>query len=122
MLFTKTLTPSIIAKIKPPKTALLRAAFAPPLHAKTPPVTKPAVIAFQGSSLPRYRSNAQSNTLNKPAQTAKFPKIIFKSHQNNYKFSVLVIIPPNTGALLLKPAKALFRRSPEGAFFALLTK
>ena len=46
-------TPSIKKRMNPPMHACLNATEVPPLIAKSPPVTAPAMIAFQGSSFYR---------------------------------------------------------------------
>ncbi len=45
----------------------------PPLIARAPPVKKPAMIAFNGSSLFLTALTEQSNVENNPPQTPKLP-------------------------------------------------
>lgn len=49
--------------------APFRTALAPPRTANEPPVKKPAMMAFQGSSFFRMPFTAQSNVLNRPPHT-----------------------------------------------------
>lgn len=85
-------TPSMTARRTAQPMAPLRMALAPPRTARAPPVKKPAVMAFQGSSFWRTPLTAQSNELNRPPQTPKFP--------------------PRTGARILMAVMAPERRSP----------
>lgn len=48
-------------------------ALAPPRTASAPPVKKPAMMAFHGSSFLRMPLTAQSKVLNMPPQTPKLP-------------------------------------------------
>ncbi len=53
--------------------APFRIARGPPLTASAPPVKKPAMMAFQGSSFRRTPLTAQSKVENIPPQTPKLP-------------------------------------------------
>lgn len=66
-------TPSITANRIAHPIAPFLMALGPPLTANAPPVKNPAIMAFQGSSFFRTPFTAQSNVLNKPPQTPKFP-------------------------------------------------
>jgi hypothetical protein len=66
-------TPSMTASRTAQPMAPLRMALGPPRTASAPPVKKPAMIAFQGSSFLRMPLTAQSNVLNMPPQTPKLP-------------------------------------------------
>lgn len=66
-------TPSMTARRIAQPMAPFRIALGPPLTASEPPVKKPAMIAFQGSSLCLTPLTAQSNVENRPPHTPKFP-------------------------------------------------
>lgn len=66
-------TPSMTASRMAQPMAPLRTAFAPPRTASEPPVKKPAMMAFHGSSFLRTPLTAQSNVENRPPQTPKLP-------------------------------------------------
>lgn len=66
-------TPSITAIKMAQPIAPFRIALGPPLTAKEPPVRKPAIMAFQGSSFLRTPLTAQSKELKRPPQTPKLP-------------------------------------------------
>ena len=66
-------TPSMTASRTAQPMAPLRMALGPPRTASAPPVKKPAMMAFQGSSFLRMPFTAQSNVLNMPPQTPKLP-------------------------------------------------
>lgn len=66
-------TPSMTASRMAHPIAPFRIARGPPLTASAPPVKNPAMIAFHGSSFLRTPFTAQSNVLNMPPQTPKFP-------------------------------------------------
>lgn len=87
-------TPSMTASNIAQPIAPFRTARGPPLTARHPPVTKPAPIAFHGSSFLRMPLIAQSAVLKSPPQTPKFP--------------------PSTGARILIAVMAPIRRSPYG--------
>lgn len=57
-----------------PPTADLKAVENPNRDAKTPLVTKPEAIEFQGSSFPRRAANVQSKDENMAPQIPKLPK------------------------------------------------
>lgn len=66
-------TPSMTASRIAHPIAPFRIARGPPLTANAPPVKNPAMMAFHGSSFLRTPFTAQSNVLNMPPQTPKFP-------------------------------------------------
>jgi hypothetical protein len=66
-------TPSITAKRMAQPMAPFLIALGPPRTAKAPPVKKPAMMAFQGSSFFRTPLTAQSKLLNMPPHTPKLP-------------------------------------------------
>ena len=66
-------TPSMTASSIAHPIAPFRIARGPPRTARAPPVKKPAMMAFQGSSLRRTPLTAQSKVLNMPPQTPKLP-------------------------------------------------
>jgi len=69
-----------------------KGSWSSPRKAKLPPVRKPEMIAFHGSSFCLYPFTAQSNVENSPPQTPKFP--------------------PRTGARALIADNEPTRRSP----------
>jgi hypothetical protein len=85
-------TPSMTASSIAQDMAPLRMERAPPRTASDPPVKKPAMMAFHGSSFFLMPFTAQSYALNRPPQTPKFP--------------------PRTGARALMAVMAPMRRSP----------
>jgi hypothetical protein len=66
------MSPSIV----PPIRAYLKAACGPLLIYNKPPVTNPAIIAFQGSSFYLKCINKQSHELKHPPHIANDPPII----------------------------------------------
>lgn len=66
---TPSMTASRIAQLIAP----FLIALGPPLTASDPPVKKPAMMAFHGSSFFLTPFTAQSNVLNSPPHTPKFP-------------------------------------------------
>lgn len=66
-------TPSMTAKRIAHPIAPFRIARGPPRTASAPPVKKPAMMAFQGSSFLRTPLTAQSKVENMPPQTPKLP-------------------------------------------------
>jgi hypothetical protein len=66
-------TPSITARRMAHPIAPFRIARGPPRTASAPPVKKPAMMAFQGSSFLRTPLTAQSKLLNMPPHTPKLP-------------------------------------------------
>lgn len=89
-------TPSITPSRHPHMMALFLVCLQPPLMAREPPVKRPAMIAFQGSSLLRTALTAQSKVEKRPPQTPK--------------------LPPTTGARALRALTAPRWRSPMGEF------
>lgn len=87
-------TPSMTANRIAHDIAPLRIDLYPPRTASEPPVKKPAMMAFQGSSFFRMPLTAQSYVLNSPPQTPK--------------------LPPSTGARAFIAVIAPMRRSPYG--------
>lgn len=87
---TPSKTPSRIPHMMPEPSAV----FGPLLIARPPPVIKPAMMAFQGSSFCLIPLTAQSKEENMPPQTPKFP--------------------PRTGARALMAEREPGRRSPRG--------
>jgi hypothetical protein len=73
ILWKPMLTPSMTASKTAHPIAPLRIARGPPRTASEPPVKKPAMMAFHGSSFFRTPLTAQSNVLNMPPQTPKLP-------------------------------------------------
>ena len=65
--------PSIIASSTPPNAADLAADAGPVRNCRNPPVSAPAAIEFQGSSLRRAATRMQSKDEKSPPQTAKEP-------------------------------------------------
>ncbi len=66
-------TPSMTASKIAHPIAPFRIALGPPRTANAPPVKKPAMMAFHGSSFFRTPFTAQSKVLNMPPQTPKLP-------------------------------------------------
>ena len=66
-------TPSMTANKIAHPIAPFRIARGPPRTASAPPVKKPAMMAFQGSSFFRRPLTAQSKVENMPPQTPKLP-------------------------------------------------
>jgi hypothetical protein len=66
-------TPSMTAKRMAQPIAPFLIALGPPRTARAPPVKKPAMIAFHGSSFFRTPLTAQSKLLNMPPHTPKLP-------------------------------------------------
>ena len=85
-------TPSMTARRMAHDIAPLRMERYPPRTAREPPVKKPAMMAFHGSSFFRMPLMAQSYVLKRPPQTPK--------------------LPPRTGARALMAVIAPIRRSP----------
>lgn len=89
-------TPSMTASKTAQPIAPFRICLGPPRTASAPPVKKPAMMLFHGSSFFRIPLTAQSNVLKRPPQTPKFP--------------------PSTGARILIAVMAPTRLSPYGLF------
>jgi hypothetical protein len=89
---SKTPTPSKTPRSTPEATAIWNADLGPLRAARQPPVRKPEMIEFHASSFCRTPLTAQSNVLNIPPQTPKFP--------------------PVTGARAFTEERAPTRRSP----------
>ncbi|KAK7681253.1 hypothetical protein QCA50_015640 [Cerrena zonata] len=87
-------TPSKIPKKHAQVMAEFLVCLHPPLMAKAPPVKKPAMMAFQESSLLLMALTEQSKVENNPPQTPKFP--------------------PTTGALALMALMDPYHLSPYG--------
>jgi hypothetical protein len=85
-------TPSMTASNIAQDIAPFRIGRQPPRTASEPPVKKPAMMAFHGSSFFLMPFTAQSYALNRPPQTPK--------------------LPPSTGARALIAVIAPMRRSP----------
>lgn len=66
-------TPSMTARRIAQPMAPFLIARGPPRTANEPPVKKPAMMAFHGSSFLRTPLTAQSNVLNSPPHTPKLP-------------------------------------------------
>jgi hypothetical protein len=89
-------TPSITASSTAQPIAPFRICLGPPRTASAPPVKKPAMMLFHGSSFFRIPLTAQSNVLKRPPHTPK--------------------LPPRTGARILIAVMAPTRLSPYGLF------
>jgi len=95
---TRTPTPSKTPRRIPQAMADPKADLGPLRAAKQPPVKKPDMMAFQGSSFCRQPLMAQSKVENMPPQTPK--------------------LPPVTGARAFMEETAPMKRSPLGEFLA----
>mmetsp|Transcript_31569 Transcript_31569/g.79847 ORF Transcript_31569/g.79847 Transcript_31569/m.79847 type:complete len:205 (+) Transcript_31569:321-935(+) len=94
--------PSIIASSTPPKAAARMALAGPVRRLRKPPVSAPAAMLFQGSSLRRSATREQSKVLKRPPQTAKEPPMRGASRRT-------ASMPPRS-------------RKPDGLFFAPISR